>query len=112
MLGTYDPDLPLPSVGRQPIPARVASAAPAAYLKRRYRKLACQRSRNSAEFDSWRVQPYRPTIPDYSRETPFHEIVRCLGDCRCPTRPRCWTVGRNEIADAVGRIFARLFLVN
>jgi hypothetical protein len=30
--------------------------------------------------------------------------VRCLGDCRCPTRPRCWTVGRNEIADAVGDV--------
>jgi len=42
--------------------------------------------------------------PDQSRETPFHEIVRCLGDCRCPTRPRCWTVGRNEIADAVGDV--------
>jgi hypothetical protein len=26
------------------------------------------------------------------------------GDCRCPTRPRCWTVGRNEIADAVGDV--------
>jgi hypothetical protein len=26
------------------------------------------------------------------------------GDCGCPTRPRCWTVGRNEIADAVGDV--------
>ena len=50
------------------------------------------------------VAPPSVQQPDSSRETPFHEIVRCLGDCRCPTRPCCWTVGRNEIADAVGDV--------
>jgi hypothetical protein len=44
------------------------------------------------------LRPAR-SIADHSRETPFHEIVRCPGDYRCRTLPRCWRVGRNEIAD-------------
>src|ERR1035437_5443062 len=67
MLGTYDPDLPLPSVGRQPIPARVASAAPAAYLKRGYRKLAPEGVGESVPhrpYRSWCKPPYiHSTIP-------------------------------------------------
>src|ERR1035437_8309144 len=56
----------------------------------RHSENARPRSGRGSVWEDWR---------DYSRETPFPEIVRCPGDCRCRTLPRCWRVGRNEIAD-------------
>src|SRR5664279_374895 len=37
-------------------------------------------------YDSF-IRYNMPVYPGAPRDTPFHEIVRCLGDCRCRPRP-------------------------